>query len=168
MTIEVKLIVGYAWGNSRKETVVIEKPNDTEMDGTNVLMLHDLDKGIQYHQFTGKKIYSFYIIAELGLLRFPQESNLFNLDITNLQEKSDFYEWKDDFTGEMIDRDWEGDRLNPIPLADVIESIRQDLEDGIVDDGQVDPNDFRWRQWAVDVLSSMPEIDNKFVLIYFR
>lgn len=167
MAVEVKLIIGYAWGNSRDESEVIDKPKDSEIDGTNIFSLHDFDKGLQYHKWTGRKIYSFYIIAELGLLRFSEESNLFNFDIVNRNENSDYYEWEDHFTGEMIDRDWEGDRLNPIPLKDIIEALRLDLEDGIVDDGEIG-QDLVWHQWAVDVLSSMPEIDDRFVIIYFR
>ena len=168
MTIEVKLIVGHAWGFFRNESVVIDKPKDSEIDGTNIFSLHDFDKGVQYHKLTGKRVYSFKIIATFGDLRFSRESNLFSLDITNLNEKSDYWEWLDEFTNERIDRDWEGDRLNPIPLTAVLEALKKDIKDNVVNDEDLQPDDLTWHEWIINALEAMPEIENKFALIYFR
>ncbi|MBM9604220.1 hypothetical protein [Desulfopila inferna] len=171
MTVKVKLLVGYARGGEvyRKDSIQIKKPKDEkEIDGVNILKIPIFDDVPRHHKLTGNKVFFFDILATFKFEKFSIESNLFELNLTNYDEETDFWEWRDDFTGEMSHRDWEGVKLNPILLTKVIDSLKADIERGVLNDDDLEPENLIWHKWAINALESIPDFETKHVLVYFK
>lgn len=99
---------------------------------------------------TGRKETLFMIMAEIDLCKCGHNAHIHEVDRINKDENHFWYWWHGN---ERAAEDCYGEKLKPVPIADVVVALEKDVAD--------DANDYRRFRWALALLYSMKDDPEK-------